>query len=293
MIPLNYSINYAAELAQSPRLVHRQLSSRCMSAISLPIELLALAENAIKLPFQAAACSIKLPITLLNMIIRSKTLRERADSLTSLKDLIQTTLKVIGYTTSFFLTATIGLISPYQNFKVHCTLSLTTDRAAEKARLLQNEKRRQQIAAYEAVLATYLHQVILAIQKQQAQLVSQYNEQADVTSTSEAPIKELPAPATSPDSSLSQEPLNQQTTDSISSPPQPTETAQEQMIEASGTDSQDIPVIPQAIPTEPQPAAVEPQETTAEPQETSILLDKTLEEPLVIMNSNQAATMEG
>lgn len=319
MIPLNYSINYASELAQSPRIVHRQLSSRCMSVISLPIEFLAIAENAIKFPFQTAACALKLPVTLLSLVAQSKTLKECADALTSLKDLVQTALKVIGYATGFFLTATIGLISPYQNFKLHCALSLTTDLAAEKERQIQEEKRRQEIAAYEAVLAAYLHQVILAIQKQ-SQLDSDQNKPAKEDLTNGQPVqessslKEIQASVSTDSKPIQNHSIYQNT----NSAPPSNDTVEEQLTkdnekELQETDQKidnekesqkisetaqeipqtDIPAVPQEISKETEETATESlaetplTETSVEKSETSV------EKSPDTMNLNQAVTMEG
>jgi len=278
MIPLNYSINYAAELSQSPRFAQRQVSARCMSAISLPIELLAAAENAIKLPFQTAACAIKLPVTLLSIVAQSKTLRECADALTSLKDLLQTALKVIGYTAGFFLTATIGMASPYYNFKVHCALYLTTDRAVEKERLLQEEKKRQEIAAYEAVLAAYLHEVILAIQRQ-SRLAASRNEQANQIPTNETPKSEALV-ASPPESTSAHNPL----------PPQSSETSQEPTQVAQGSPEVAKDIETQNLPATP-PETKEVPEMAATSHEMAPLPEKQ-EVPLAAHNPNQIVTME-
>jgi hypothetical protein len=290
MIPLNYSINYAAELTQSPRAVYRQISSRCLSTLSLPIELLAVAENIIKLPFQTTACAIKFPIRLLSAVTQSKTLRECADALTSLKELLQTALKVVGYAAGFFFTASIGLISPYYNFKIHCALRLTTDRAAEKQFLLEEEKKRQEIAAYEAILAAYLHEVILAIQ-QQSQLASTDNKAANANGASETPvviavetsspeISTLPVPQSTQSPEPAPTPETTQHPIAEVAPIQEINLPKPEITETAGTETEEIPAISAESETQDQSPKVIP------------LSDSPIEDPAILNHSNQAITLE-
>lgn len=277
MTPLNYLLNCSADLTQSPRFFHRQVSSRGISTLALPFEFMAVAENTIKLPFQIVACSIKLPITVLNVVLQSQTLRKCADALSSPKYIVQTALKIVGYAVGFFFTAIVGTLSPYQNFKIHCTFGLTTDRAAERERLLQEERRKQEIAAYEAVLAAHLHQIILAI-KQQALLAAPHHEPPALTS--EPPIQESSSPSNSVPV------MQEMTTETLLSPEPLVST-----IEASGTESEDIPVVSQEAPKESQETITESARDAAEAQ--IIPLETPLQELPLTTNPNQAVALEG
>lgn len=156
-------MNYNANLTLNSNFFQKNISSRLLSIVSIPLELIASLENLIKLPYHTVTLSLKIPATILNMLVRSKSLREFESQLASPLKVIQTATKIMGYVLGTLSTATLGLISPNKNFKLHCFFGLINDKIAEKAKQLEEEKKQREIDAYEKVLSTRLNAIIEAM----------------------------------------------------------------------------------------------------------------------------------
>jgi hypothetical protein len=163
MSPLNSLLNYSAEVSGVSRCPC--VASRLITAFCVPFELSAIFENAIKLPFQTTAFMIKVPAKICKVLACSVTLGEFESSLSGPVDIFKTTLKIAGYAIGILFTATLGIISPYKNFRLHCAFGLTTNRQAEKAQRLAEEKKRNEIANQEKIIEKRLKNLIDAMRQ--------------------------------------------------------------------------------------------------------------------------------
>lgn len=176
MSPINHTMNFSAELSQRESFFPRHISSRLINITCFPLELLAALENTIKLPFQTATLAIKIPAKILNVVVRSKSLKEFESALASPLKVLETALKIVGYVVGSIFTLTLGTISPHKNFKMHCLFDLIVDKAAAKAQRIAEEKKKQETEAYEKVLGARLNQIIDAMRKK-AQTIQQLSEE--------------------------------------------------------------------------------------------------------------------
>lgn len=140
MSPLNSIINYSGEISISHSYFKSTICSRVISVFGgVTCELFATVQNAINIPVTATLLSIKFFAKIINFSVGSHSLREFEINLPGLYDLIKTVLKTIGYAIGTLCTASLGLISPYANFRLHVAFGLVSDINVETA-LMQAER---------------------------------------------------------------------------------------------------------------------------------------------------------
>lgn len=185
MSPLNWTMNRVASISESNS-KGKKIASRAAVAVGvIPLEVLAIAQNLIKLPFSSALMLFRVPLKAANIIACSKSLRSFENSLPGFYSLTVTALKVIGYVIGAIFSLTIGLISPKINFSLHKALRLIVDEKAEAERLqkeLQKAKEQKILTqkielhllnlknANSAKIAEKERQLVLEAQKQQEML---------------------------------------------------------------------------------------------------------------------------
>ena len=140
MTPLSYLMNCSAHSTQSSSCLKKNFQSRFLMGIAVPFELLTIAENALKLPFQTAACMVKIPAKVVNVLACSASLEEFESSLAGPLDIIKTALKIVGYAIGVLFTASLGIIAPYKNFQLHCLFRLISNQKAQKEAAFSEEK---------------------------------------------------------------------------------------------------------------------------------------------------------
>lgn len=166
MSPLNALINYSAELTNTPpTTITKKISSRILTAVCVPFELAAIFENAIKLPFQTTALIIKIPAKICKIVACSATFAEFESSLSGPADIFKTVLKIIGFAIGSFFTASLGILSPYKNFRLHCAFGLTNNNKAERDLRVAEENRRKEIAIHEKIVENRLKTIIDAMRQ--------------------------------------------------------------------------------------------------------------------------------
>lgn len=166
MTPLNHLINYSSELTQRTSFFQKNVASRCITAVSIPCELLAILENTIRLPFQTISTIIKIPAKIINVVIASRSLKEFESKLSSPLDVITTAIKIAGFAIGLLFTSTLGLLSPHKNFRLHCSLSLVDDFHAQKLVREAKESRQKEIDSHEKIIERRLIAIIEAMRKQ-------------------------------------------------------------------------------------------------------------------------------
>lgn len=192
MSPLNHLINYSAELAQSSSSFSKYFSSRLITAISIPIEMLAVLENTIKLPFQSAATIIKIPAKIINVALNSRSLNDFEEALSGPLDILKTALKIIGYAIGTFFSACGAIFSPYANFQLHYTLDLITDMGAERKKTIDQERKQKEIQIQEKILQTRLKEIVEAKREEITFLTEeQRNEIETITQIPYPPIEQI------------------------------------------------------------------------------------------------------
>jgi len=157
-------MNHAANLTLADSFFARNIGSRLLNtAICPPLEVLQIAKHILKLPFQAVSMAVKIPATLINLAINSKSLREFEAELSGPLDLIKTALKIAGYAIGTFSTLFLGTLFPMANFKFHYALNLVKDEKIEAqiaAKSLEAKKKKE---AYEKMLEEQLRKVTEAL----------------------------------------------------------------------------------------------------------------------------------
>ena len=196
MSPLNFLINYSAKLTHSEASFTRHISSRFLATFCIPVEMLASLENMIRLPFQCAALTVKIPAKLLNVVFDSMSLREFETQLAGPLDILKTALKIVGYAVGIFFTASLGaLISPLGNFKLHCAFGLISDEESIHNIRLADEKKQNEIANQQKIIETRLKKVIEAKRKNATPFIpmtpDQLNQIETLTQVPCLPINEV------------------------------------------------------------------------------------------------------
>jgi hypothetical protein len=206
MSPLSRLLNQSVVIAQSDSFLARSVGSRFTTVVAgVPLEILAVAQNLIKLPFEAAQMVIKLPAKIINTCVDSPSLNEFASSLPGPIALLKTALKVLGYAIGAFFTATLGLLSPKANFNLHVFLSLVKDEKAEAQKLKANQeatkKREDQIQAMKAHLKNLIeakkNKIIdkerdLEMSKEAERLAKQKNDEKSLEAAETPPVSQVP-----------------------------------------------------------------------------------------------------
>lgn len=200
MSPLNALINYSAELTHStPTTIAKNISSRILTAVCVPFELAAVFENAIKLPFQTTALIIKIPAKICKIVACSATFAEFESSLSGPADIFKTVLKIIGYAIGSFFTASLGILSPYKNFRLHCIFGLTNNNKVERDLRAAEENRRKEIAIHEKIVENRL-KTIIDVMRQKAEPVTflTQEQRQDIEKITHVPCPSIEMIITSP-----------------------------------------------------------------------------------------------
>jgi len=163
-------MNHTVEMTSSDSFFKKQIASRVlMIAGGIPLEVLAMAQNLIKLPFEAATAAIKLPSKVANFCLRSKTLKEFERGLSGPFDVIKTALKVVGYAIGTSFTATFGFFSPSMNFKLHVKMHLIRNEKAETKRLHAETEAARLRDAQEKSMQAHIQNLVFAMRLQVAE----------------------------------------------------------------------------------------------------------------------------
>lgn len=165
MSPLNHLMNCSAELADAPNFFSKNISSRFLNTLCIPLEILAVLQNSIKLPFQAVALTVKIPAKIINIAVSSKSLYEFESKLAGPLDLIKTILKIAGYAIGCLFSVALGTLSPYKNFQLHSTFGLIDNHKVERRLRKIEENRQQQILSHEAIIETRIKLALEAMRK--------------------------------------------------------------------------------------------------------------------------------
>lgn len=266
MSPLNTLMNHSAEFTQQPS-YSKNIQSRFLTVVSLPVELIASLENAIKLPFQAAACTIKIYAKILDIFIDSKSLQNIESRLTGPIAVLKTALKIVGYAIGSLFTLTLGILSPYKNFQLHCSFGLITNKSIEKQLQMIEENRKKEIAVHEKSLEIRLGNIVEAMRRKTQAIPLPLNRSLDERNLETSEEKKIDNQEETKEQENSllnvHEPLGEHEFIPETTPPAPEE-----------TDLDKTPSIQQAPPAEPseQPnetAAVNTKETDQNKPETS------------------------
>lgn len=157
---LSTTMNYAATLANSDSFLARNISSRIVTALLCPpLSAIESIRRTLLLPFQAAMCVVKIPSSVINLVVNSTTLREFESALPGPFQLIGCALKIVALALGIFTTATLGFLSPMTNFRLHYAFGLVRDEKAEKlleAKKLEAQKKKE---AYEKMLEEQLKRI--------------------------------------------------------------------------------------------------------------------------------------
>ncbi len=163
MSPLDGLMNRVAEMSDSNSFFKQQILSRVsVLAGCIPLEMVATAQNIIKLPFEAAMLTIKIPAKVINLFIGSETLKDFETSLPGPLQLIKTAFKIIGYAIGTLFTSTLGMLSPYKNFRLHTVLDLISDEKAEAAAFQKEQAAARQREVQREIMQLHIKNLILA-----------------------------------------------------------------------------------------------------------------------------------
>lgn len=167
MSPLNELMNHVAGLSYSSSTFVKGFSTRgIMFFGGIPLEVLATLQNIIKLPFETALMICKVPLNIVNLCAKSKSLTEIVNELPGPCKVIQTALKVVGYAIGTVFTAILGLISPYHNFRLHVLTRLVRDEAAEAEKLSKQLREQKEAEDQELLVKTRVQILIDAHKKE-------------------------------------------------------------------------------------------------------------------------------
>lgn len=109
-----------------------RVTNLCATA---PMETLAVAQNILTVPFQVVGVTLNLGTKVLSVICCSKALRDFRANLPSISDLCRTLARIVLYAVGTVFTATIGVLSPSANFKLHCAMGLAVDQREEAIKI--------------------------------------------------------------------------------------------------------------------------------------------------------------
>lgn len=145
MIPVNELLNRINDWQLTDQnAFKRHVSSRITNlCATAPIEAIAIAQNIIIAPFQAAGIVLNAGTRVISVISSSQAIKDLQDSLPNLKDLMGTIVKIVGYAIGTVFTATLGVISPSANFKVQCAFGLAIDLRDEAIKIALEEEEKE------------------------------------------------------------------------------------------------------------------------------------------------------
>ena len=193
MTLLSTTMNHAANLTLSESFFARNVAARLLNTVICPpLETLLFLKNIVKLPLQTVSMAVKIPATLINLAVNSKTLREFESELSGPLDIIKTALKIAGYAIGTFTTILLGTISPMTNFRLHYALNLVKDEKVEAQIAAKNLEAKKKKEAYERMLEEQLRKVTEALKLKIMESLPPPVESTQETETAPFEAPELP-----------------------------------------------------------------------------------------------------
>lgn len=163
MQPLNWLMNRTVEMSESDSVIKNVATRVILFVGALPLEFLAIAQNAIKLPFITIGMGAKLSLKTFNLLANLQFIRDFEQSLPGPGYLVTTALKVIGYAIGVIATVLLGiLISPKRNFDLHVSLDLISNKKADAELALQQQIKAKRRAAVAVEEKAYIANLIKA-----------------------------------------------------------------------------------------------------------------------------------
>lgn len=122
--------------------VKRRAYPRIMALHILPLEILAILKQGIKIPYQTLSAVFKTQPWLAGKLIDSHAIHKFEKTLAGPSDVVKTAAKIVAFAIGIGSTITLGLIAPKINFSVHKSLGLIIDeRDVAKVRALELQKK--------------------------------------------------------------------------------------------------------------------------------------------------------
>lgn len=144
MIPVNDIMNHINEWNDPAVSTWKtEVGSRFENLfVTTPTEAVAVLQNVLIAPVQAAGLALKTGARAVSWISGSEAVKRFEEKMPNLPDFILTLARIVVYSIGTVLTATLGVISPSANFNIHCSLGIAINRK-EELLLLEEEIRRE------------------------------------------------------------------------------------------------------------------------------------------------------
>ena len=144
MVPVNELLNRGNDwnTSQSKNAFVRFVAPRVANlTLVAPLEAVAVAQNILIVPVQSVGIVLNVGAKVIYAISGSKAVKNFQENMPNLTDLVRTIARIVTYAVGSVLTATIGVLSPYANFRVQCALGHAINRRQEaiKVALLEAE----------------------------------------------------------------------------------------------------------------------------------------------------------
>jgi hypothetical protein len=111
----------------------REIQSRATNLfVTAPLEFTEIIKNIFMTPVHAASTVLKTTVKATALVTGSISLKKFEEKLPGFNDLLRTISKVFAYTIGTFLSATVGVLFPNINYKLHCALGLATNPRLEE-----------------------------------------------------------------------------------------------------------------------------------------------------------------
>lgn len=161
MDPLNNWMNCVDRMSQktdangNPQSwMTRNVATRAATLfVGVPLELAAVAQNIIRAPIEAVGVVGKLAVKAARVVSSAEFLRKAEDALPTFQQLVKTVARIVAYVVGTVFTATLGVISPARNFKLHCDVPYLNLATNHRAQNLAAELQAQQLRKAEEELA--------------------------------------------------------------------------------------------------------------------------------------------
>lgn len=144
MVPVNELLNRGNDwnTCQANNAFKRFMAPRVANlCLVAPLEAVAVAQNILIVPVQSVGIVLNVGAKMISVISGSKAVKNFQEKMPNLTDLVRTIARIVTYAVGSVLTATLGVLSPYANFKVQCALGHAINRREEaiKVALLEAE----------------------------------------------------------------------------------------------------------------------------------------------------------
>lgn len=170
MTPFNRLMNRIDSWSESTSFLKSQVLTRTAMVIGcVPLEIATIAQKVLQVPWEASRLLVKIPVKLFNVSVDSASLKEWDGELPGPFDLIKTAFKVIGYIIGTALTATLGVLSPNLNFRLHSVLGLVIDEKIISVYYQFESDSRRQREIQRETLQMHIKNIILAQRMRTAQ----------------------------------------------------------------------------------------------------------------------------